>query len=326
MEENAVFRALLVVAWPIWAGGYPTQQQALRAFEDRRDALAATIGDRLHSLLGPTFSLAELHFQIGTHSPVSGLWPRDYVPNSINIVVVVNASNSSLLSTGNLTSKVTDAVEDIGGLLSTFSRTYMPHAKEGANIYDVTNRWDPGPALSYAESGEPLQQVAETSPAAMGFPSHGPGPQRTRVFVSYSHRDARWLSRLQVHLMPLARDFGIDLWDDTKIKSGMNWRQEINEAMRTARVAILMVSADFLASEFIVKNELPPLLAAASKEGTLILPVILSPSMFLHLPALSQYQTVNDPATPLMSMPKGKQEKVLNDIAVRVRSHFSNGV
>jgi len=76
--------------------------------------------------------------------------------------------------------------------------------------------------------------------------------------------------------MPLTRDLGIDLWDDTKIKSGMNWRQAVNDAMQTARVAILLVSADFLASEFIVKNELSPLLAAASNEGTLILPVILS--------------------------------------------------
>lgn len=323
MDKSTVFRALYVVAWPIWAGGYPTQQQALNAFEVHRKHLTVAIGDRLQSLLGATFSLAELHCQIGTHSPVSGLWPRDYVPNSINVVVVVNAPASSLQPSGNLTSKVADAVEDIGGVLSTFSLTYLPGAKEGANIYDVTSRWDAGPALSYAESGEPLQHVAESSPVVTGLPTD-PGRQRTRVFISYSHRDARWLSRLQAHLMPLARDFGIDLWDDTKIKSGMNWRQAINDAMQTAKVAILLVSADFLASEFIVKNELPPLLAAASNEGTLILPVILSPSMFLHLPSLSQYQTVNDPATPLMSMPKGKQEKVLNDIAVRVRSHFSS--
>lgn len=325
MEESAVFRALYVVAWPIWAGGYPTQQEALRAFEDHREPMTAAIEERLHLLLGASFSLAKLHCQVGTHSPVSGLWPRDFVPNSINIVVVVNAP-SSTLPPGNLTSRVADAVEDLGGLLYTFSLAYMLGAKEGANIYDVTSRWDAGPALLYAESGEPLQHVAEASPAAMNSLSQGPRPHRTRVFISYSHRDARWLSRLQVHLMPLARNFKIDQWDDTKIKGGMIWRQEINDAMQTAKVAILMVSADFLASEFIVKDELPPLLAAASNEGALVLPVILSPSMFLHLPALSQYQAVNDPATPLMNMTKGKQEKVLNAIAVRVSSYFSSGV
>jgi hypothetical protein len=58
------------------------------------------------------------------------------------------------------------------------------------------------------------------------------------MFISYAHRDARWLSRLQVHLMPLARYFGIDLWDDTKIKSEIDWRTGLEDALKTARVAI----------------------------------------------------------------------------------------
>lgn len=78
-----------------------------------------------------------------------------------------------------------------------------------------------------------------------------------KVFVSYSHRDAKWLRRLQVHLKPLEQEDIIDLWADTKIPPGAVWQDKIQEALDTANVALVLVSADFLASDFIKKHELP---------------------------------------------------------------------
>jgi hypothetical protein len=100
------------------------------------------------------------------------------------------------------------------------------------------------------------------------------------VFISYSHADSEWLKRVQIHLKPLERKGLILPWDDTKIEPGMQWKDEINKALDSARVAILLISADFLASDFIVDNELPPLLASAEEHGTLIFPVILKPCLF----------------------------------------------
>jgi hypothetical protein len=69
---------------------------------------------------------------------------------------------------------------------------------------------------------------------------------RTTIFVSYSHKDRKYLERLQVHLTDLARQGIINLWSDTKITPGANWREEIRRAIEAAAVAVLLVSADFL--------------------------------------------------------------------------------
>lgn len=138
---------------------------------------------------------------------------------------------------------------------------------------------------------------------------------RNSVFISYSHRDAEWLERLRVHLRPLEREYGIDRWDDTRIKPGTKWREEIRKAVSSAKVAVLLVSADFLASDFIATDELPPLLAAAKDEGAIILPVIIGPCRFLKTKPLSQFQSVNLPSKPLINMNRGKQEAVFDQVA-----------
>ena len=143
---------------------------------------------------------------------------------------------------------------------------------------------------------------------------------RTQIFVSYSHADADWLKRLQVHLKPLERAGLIDRWDDTKILSGMDWKEEIRKALDAARVAVLLISADFLASDFIATDELPPLLAAAQDKGLTILSLIVGPSQFEHTPELSRFQAVNPPSQPLIGLSKAEQETMLLKLADRIQA------
>lgn len=56
MEATTVFRAQFIIAWPIWAGGYPTPEQALQVVEQHKAAIVAMFNERLHSLLGEEFS------------------------------------------------------------------------------------------------------------------------------------------------------------------------------------------------------------------------------------------------------------------------------
>ena len=129
----------------------------------------------------------------------------------------------------------------------------------------------------------------------------------TRVFVSYSHNDRRWVERVRVHIKPLVRDGTISLWDDSQISPGSNWRAAIQAELSAARVAILFVSADFLASDFIADEELPRLLRAAQEGGTLILALIVSPSRFAES-GLAHFQTINAPDDPLIAMKTPQRE------------------
>ena len=145
---------------------------------------------------------------------------------------------------------------------------------------------------------------------------------RTKVFISYSHSDKEHLERLQVHLKPLERSGRVDLWDDTELCPGQKWATEIQKAIDRAKVAILLISADFLYSEFIHEVELPQLLSAAENRGIVIMPVILKPSRFSDTPILSEFQTVNDPLTPLLEMSEIEQEKIWVELSQKVESHL----
>lgn len=121
-----------------------------------------------------------------------------------------------------------------------------------------------------------------------------PALPRNQVFVSYSHVDTAYLERLRAHLRLLERR-NIKVWTDKDIAPGMEWRQEIERALASAKVAVLMISTDFLNSSFITDHELPPLLDAARAQGVHIIPVIVQPSAFgdEELVPLSKYQAVN---------------------------------
>lgn len=148
------------------------------------------------------------------------------------------------------------------------------------------------------------------------LPPAGPSTERAfvvprnRVFVSYSHQDQYWLDRLLIHLRPLERFGRVELWNDRQIRAGDQWGDEIAKAIRSCDAAILLVSADFMASEFIHNNELAPLLESAKSRGVRIIPVLVSSSHYEDS-NLHSFQAINSPSEPLDMLSKGQQEAYL---------------
>ncbi|AUT01320.1 GTPase [Nostoc sp. CENA543] len=146
---------------------------------------------------------------------------------------------------------------------------------------------------------------------------------RNQVFISYSHLDKDWLTKLQTHLKPMIRNQKLVVWDDTKIEPGNEWREEIEDALAAAKVSLLMVSPNFLASDFIAENELPPLLNAAKYEGLKIIWIPITFSLYEET-EIAKYQAVHDPKQPLKSLSESEQDAALVEICKKIKTAFQS--
>lgn len=141
--------------------------------------------------------------------------------------------------------------------------------------------------------------------------------ERSQVFISYSHKDKEWLQKFQIMLKSAIRNQKLTVWDDTKINAGSKWRDEIKEALDVAKLAVLMVSPNFLASDFIAEHELQPLLEAAEKEGVKILWVCLSDCMY-ELTEIENYQAAHDISCPLDGLNFSKLNSIIKMICRQI--------
>ncbi len=142
---------------------------------------------------------------------------------------------------------------------------------------------------------------------------------RQMIFVSYSHADVRWLQRLTLVLAPLVGEDRIDLWDDRRIQPGAQWQTEIDEALNAADVAVLLVSASFLASTFINESELPTILERWKAGQLAVAWVAVSPALYEVTP-LGQIQAANDPRRPLSELRHSAADEELVRIARLITS------
>jgi formylglycine-generating enzyme required for sulfatase activity len=138
---------------------------------------------------------------------------------------------------------------------------------------------------------------------------------KQQVFISYSHKDAQWLERLTPFLQPLARKAELRVWSDTDIKPSSLWQADIQKTLNEADAAVLLISQNFLASDYITSNELPQLLSAANQRGVRIFPVFVSSCYLERESPLLMFQGVTSPALPLNKMDDAKQDEIFVNLA-----------
>ena len=102
-------------------------------------------------------------------------------------------------------------------------------------------------------------------------------------------------------LAPMIRNGTLDVWFDGDIKPSQKWREEIQSALSVTRVALLLVSPNFLASDFVVREELPFFLKAAAENDVKIAWVLLGQCLYEETPIV-EYQATFDPKNPLDGM------------------------
>lgn len=137
------------------------------------------------------------------------------------------------------------------------------------------------------------------------------------IFISYCEENRDWLEKLKTYLAPMEITNKIIIWDALELKTGDNWEIKIKEAIDKSEVAILLVSAEFMASKFISLEELPLLRKAEKEKNLIIMPVIVNHCSFLDS-SLAHLQAANDPKNPLNSVKEDEWQLVLRKLSKQI--------
>lgn len=126
------------------------------------------------------------------------------------------------------------------------------------------------------------------------------------VFISYAHEDKDLQKRLRSHLATLRRSDKISDWSDQELLPGEVWEDKIVGKLRSANIILLLVSNDFINSDFIWDNELPIALERHGRGEAIVVPVILRPCQWQEL-SIGRLQALPAGAKPVTDWPNEDQ-------------------
>lgn len=119
-----------------------------------------------------------------------------------------------------------------------------------------------------------------------------------KLFISYSHRDETLKQQLDKHLASLKRQKVIESWHDRKLEAGMQWANQIDENLDQADIILLLISPDFIYSNYCSDVEMEQAIQQHDAREAIIVPIILEPCDWKWLP-VSKYQAFPKDAKPI---------------------------
>ena len=113
---------------------------------------------------------------------------------------------------------------------------------------------------------------------------------RNRLFISYSHEDTKWLEAITKQLAVLQAEGLVSICNDSQLRVGEDWYQQLNEMMLGARLGLLLISAPFLSSEFVRIQEIPRLFERHAEGGMTLYPLLVEPCPWKNVSWLAGLQ------------------------------------
>ena len=119
-----------------------------------------------------------------------------------------------------------------------------------------------------------------------------------KIFFCYAHEDELLLNKLKAHLRPLQRQGLIDIWYDRDISAGTEWEREISEQLNTAQIILLLVSPDFMDSDYCYSKEMQKAMERDGGGEARVIPVLIRPVIWQNAP-FSKIQVLPSNAKPI---------------------------
>jgi TIR domain-containing protein/3-keto-disaccharide hydrolase len=122
-----------------------------------------------------------------------------------------------------------------------------------------------------------------------------------KIFFCYAHEDEALLNKLKARLIPLQRDGLVDvLWHDRDISAGTEWEREIDTHLNSAQIILLLISPDFMASDYCYGKEMKRAMERHESGEARVIPIILRPVNWKMAP-FSKLQVLPKDAKPVIS-------------------------
>jgi TIR domain len=138
------------------------------------------------------------------------------------------------------------------------------------------------------------------------------------IFFAYSRVDSSYRERLDKHLSGLKRKEYINTWYDGKIEPGKEWEKEIDNELSRADIILLLISADFIASDYCYEHEMRKAISRHEKGDAVIVPVLLHPCDWHDTP-FAKIQALPQNGKPVSDPSWHSGETAFNEIALKIK-------
>ncbi len=140
-------------------------------------------------------------------------------------------------------------------------------------------------------------------------------PTPLEVFCCYAREDQEMFAQLKRHLMPLVRQDKITIWSDTNLNAGIEWEAELHKHLESADIILLLISPDFMASDYCYSTEMGRAIARHDEGYAVVVPILLRSTLWQNAP-FAKLHIVPKDAKPVTNWPL--RDDALLDITLQI--------